>query len=384
MREPFTIDRCRIQGFCSLRDAELTFGRYNVVIGANGAGKSNLVQFFRYLQATLSGSLHDYSIRQGGASVLLFQGPKTTTEIAAQLKYETAHGAATLHQRSILQPPDTLAYSDDHAGLAPDDDRTGYVFHRAQLMAQLKPAQPRTNLVQQEVAAYSADIPQAALELYKHAAGEIGCFHFDDTSMASAVRMPGYLENNQRLRSDAGNLAAFLFRLQEREQVAYSRIVSTIRLIAPFFETFELTPSRLDPTKIRLNWRQNGSDELFGPHQLSDGTLRCMALIALLRQPENEMPRFLVIDEPELGLHPYALNVVSSLLQAASHHVQIVVTTQSAHLLDDCRPEDVIVAERQGNETIFRRPDPDRLADWLEDYSLGEIWEKNIIGGGPH
>ena len=184
---------------------------------------------------------------------------------------------------------------------------------------------------------------------------------------------------------DAGNLAALLLRLRETNSgSAYKRIVTTIRLIAPFFDDFDLEPAGPNKKEIILNWRDRGSDQVFGPHQLSDGTLRAMCLVTLLMQPEDELPDLIVVDEPELGLHPYALNVVASLFKKVSHHTQVVISTQSSSFLDNFGAEDVIVVNREGKESLFTRLDPEKLKEWLEEYSLGEVWEKNVIGGGPH
>ncbi len=133
-----------------------------------------------------------------------------------------------------------------------------------------------------------------------------------------------------------------------------------------------------------LNWRERDSDMLFGPHQLSDGTLRAIFLVTLLLQPEEDLPGLVIIDEPELGLHPYALNVIASLVQMASHHCQVLVSTQSSSFLDNFDPEDIIVVDRKGKESVFTRPTVATLESWLEEYSLSEVWEKNVIGGGPH
>jgi predicted ATPase len=214
-----------------------------------------------------------------------------------------------------------------------------------------------------------------------------GCrvYHFHDTSPAARVRQFCYVGDNRLLAEDAGNLAAFLLRLRdENSGASYKRMVSTIRLVAPFFDDFDLAPVGPNKTDIMLNWKEIGSDQVFGPHQLSDGTLRAMCLIALLMQPEDALPDMIIVDEPELGLHPYALNVIASLFKKASHHAQVLVSTQSSSFLDNFEAEDVIVVNREGKESTFVRPDSTQLESWLEEYSLGEVWEKNVVGGGPH
>ena len=116
---------------------------------------------------------------------------------------------------------------------------------------------------------------------------------------------------------------------------------------------------------------------------ISDGTLRCIALFTALGQPVESLPAFLSIDEPELGLHPAALGILASLVRSTSTHAQILLATQSPALLDLFDPQDVVVAERAQGATTFRRLDPDQLAGWLEDYSLSELYDKNVLGGRP-
>ena len=207
-------------------------------------------------------------------------------------------------------------------------------------------------------------------------------YHFHDTSPTSRVRQYCYVDDKRWLMPDAANLAAVLFELKSRQELVYRRIVETIRQVAPFFDDFDLEPT--DSKDIILNWRHRKSDLVFGPHQLSDGTIRAICLISLLLQPKDNLPYLIVVDEPELGLHPYALNIIASLFQSASQHTQVLVSTQSSTFLDGFESEDIVVVERSGEATEFTRPDAEKLTSWLEDYSLGETWEKNIIGGGPH
>jgi predicted ATPase len=211
----------------------------------------------------------------------------------------------------------------------------------------------------------------------------IGIFHFDDTSLEAPVRRSVYLEDNQALRSDGGNRAALLYRYKRTHELTYRRIVAAVRKLAPWFDDFALAPSKLDRHSVLLNWRAKGSAALFGPHQLSDGTLRAMALITLFLQPKADLPDLILVDEPELGLHPHAIELVAGLARAASTQCQVVLATQSTTLVDHFEPEEVVVAELRQGASQFRRLDRSELSDWLRTYSVSELWEKNVIGGGP-
>jgi predicted ATPase len=176
-------------------------------------------------------------------------------------------------------------------------------------------------------------------------------------------------------------LSAFLYRLREMKADNYRNIVDAVRLVAPFFHDFNLRPDRLNPRKIRLEWQEVGSDSYFDAHALSDGTLRFVCLATLLLQPVP--PTTILIDEPELGLHPYAITVLAELFRATAHRAQLLVSTQSVTLVNQLEPQDVIVAERREGESVFRRLEDEEIATWLDDYALGELWEKNVLGGRP-
>ena len=168
-----------------------------------------------------------------------------------------------------------------------------------------------------------------------------------------------------------------------KEPTSYDMIVRTVRLVAPFFDDFVLEPQALNEDTIRLVWRHRGSDAFFGASSLSDGTLRFIALATLLLQPASLQPSVILLDEPELGLHPYAITVFCSLVKQCSVDKQIVLATQSPLIVDQFEPEDVLVADRVAGRTEIRRLEQDRLGEWLQDYSLGELWQKNEFGGRP-
>jgi predicted ATPase len=320
----------------------------------------------------MAGRLQQYIGTTGRAQSLLHFGPKVTPQMEAQLEFDVDNAVDTYSMRLFHAAGDTLVFADESLSFL----QTGYTTPK---LVPLGSGHDETRISQ------DADRGEKTAKVFRHLLNHCRVYHFHDTSPTARVRQYGYVGDNRWLMPDAANLAAFLLRLRnENNGAVYQRIVTTIRLVAPFFDDFVLEPEGPNNRDILLNWRDKGSDQVFGPHQLSDGTLRAVCLVSLLMQPEDQLPDLIIVDEPELGLHPYALNVIASLFKKASHHAQVLISTQSTSLLDNFDPEDVVVVNREGRESVFTRPDVEKLKAWLEEYSLGEIWEKNVIGGGPH
>ncbi|OAD18892.1 hypothetical protein THIOM_005498 [Candidatus Thiomargarita nelsonii] len=169
--------------------------------------------------------------------------------------------------------------------------------------------------------------------------------------------------------------------LKNRYPLNYQNIIEAVRLVAPFFDDFRLQPSRLNPEKIKLEWQHVGSDRYFNAHSFSDGTLRFICLATLLLQPE--LPAIILLDEPELGLHPYAISMLASIMQSAATTTQIIGVTQSVTLVNQFQLEDIIVIEREDEQSRFKRLNSEEIIHWLDDYGLGDLWEKNVLGGRP-
>lgn len=364
--------RIALNGFKSIKSMDLDLGAMNILIGANGAGKSNLISFFKLLNEMMGGRLQQYIAISGRAQSLLHFGPKVTPQIEAQLEFEVGNGIDTYLMRLFYAAGDTLIFAEESLKFL----RKGYQKSKK---VEWGAGHQETNIQKQ------AEKGDKEAKVLRHLLNHCRVYHFHDTSSSARIQQYSYVDDNRWLMPDAGNLAAFLLRLREENGgSAYKRIVSTIRLIAPFFHDFELEPTGPGKREVILNWRHKESDQLFGPHQFSDGTLRVICLITLLLQPEDQLPGLIIVDEPELGLHPYALNIIAGLFGKASHHTQVLISTQSSVFLDNFEPEDVIVVNRVGRESEFKRLGAKELDTWLEEYSLGEIWEKNVIGGGPH
>jgi predicted ATPase len=386
--------RVILKGFKSIKTLDLELRPLNVLIGENGAGKSNLVSFFKMLNEMMAGQLQQYIGTTGRAHSFLHFGPKVTRQIEAQLEFDVDSGVDTYDMRLTGAAGDSLVFAEEtlrfHQTGLPNPKAvslgTGYQETRIReepIVGELGgPPDPGSPWFQIRMSEEWRRAEQTA-KVLRYLLNQCRVYHFHDTSPTARSRGACYIRDNHALLTDGGNLASVLLRLQNYNQSAYRRIVSSIRLIAPFFDDFVLEPGTGDK-EIFLDWREVGSDQVFGPHQLSDGTLRAMCLITLLMQPEDQLPRLIVVDEPELGLHPYALNVVASLFKKASHYSQVLISTQSSSFVDNFGPQDVVVVNRERKESQFTRPDAAKLEAWLEEYSLGQVWEKNVIGGGPH
>jgi predicted ATPase len=340
-----------IAGFKSIQKMKLAFNKINVLIGANGAGKSNFIELFKLLIAITNNRLQFYIGRNGGANALLHYGIKTTQQMTAQFTLETEPNIYGF--RLSYAPVNTLIIEE-----APTTQRK--VGEESLFFDKLRTDSPEG--IRKEITQYRV-------------------FHFHDTSDTAQMRGSCEINNNRILLNDGSNLAAILYKLQKIQPAYYKRIIKTIRKIAPFFDDFLLEPLTINPHEIQLRWRARESDYEFGPHQLSDGTLRTMALITLLLQPEEDLPSLIILDEPELGLHPYAISLIAALIRSA--YTQVILATQSTNLLDHFEPEDVIVVEQRQGRSLFKRLESNKLTAWLEEYSLSELWEKNVIGGSP-
>jgi predicted ATPase len=370
------LNSLRLAGWKSVRDAEIELRRLNVLIGANGAGKSNLVSFFRLMNEMMGRRLQVHVGTTGGAESLLHYGSKRTAAIEAEFRFATGLGPSDYSLRlvpaagNMLILDEKLTYHSTVPRAA--EHFTSRSGHRESELDLLYDSDnPGTDF----------DRSGKFISLYLT---RCQVFHFHDTSLLGPMRRGCLIDANRFLYSDAANLPAMLYLYRERYPTAYRRIVAAVKAVAPFFGDFVLEPLRLDPRSIALHWRAKGSEYDFGPHQLSDGTLRAIALFTLLLQPEADLPKLIVLDEPELGLHPAALAVLADLLKSAAQHRQLLIATQSATLIDHFEVDDDVTVNLRDGCSAFERLDPERLKHWLEEYTLSELWERNVIGGGPY
>ena len=367
-----TLERIHVEGYKSIRKMDLELKPLNVLIGPNGVGKSNLISIFELLNQVVKQNLGHYVLKAGGADTFLYFGQKTTDHINIELSFFGDRvNLVNGYECELIPSQNGSLFFGEEAVLF--HDRSEYPKPKHELLGR---GHTQTLLFE---SAESARYTVAAHVIKALRSWRV--YHFHDTSETAKLKGTGDIHDNRDLRDDASNLAAFLYLLQEKHPQHYKKIVSTIRLVAPFFDDFNLTPSRLNSEKIRLEWQEKGSDIYFNAHALSDGTLRFICLTTLLQMPD--LPAVIVIDEPELGLHPYAISLLAAMLRSAAKRTQVIVSTQSVTLVNQFNPEDVIVVDRVDNQSVFQRLDTAKLKNWLEEYGVGDLWEKNLVGGRP-
>jgi predicted ATPase len=364
------LDYISVKGFKSIASVKVELMPINVIIGPNGSGKSNFIGVFSFLNEIREGHLNDYVRKAGGAEQLLHFGSKVTGEIRILVSFcqEVNQYELTLKPTAddSLYPAEEWAYFWDKAYYP------GGPYHES--------------LISREngrEAGISDPRLKKTARWVQDRLGKWRLYHVHDTSTTSPLRKTAKLNDNRFLRPDGSNLPAFLYLLQQKHPTAYSLIRRTVQRVAPFFDDFQLNPDPLNEEAIRLAWKHKNSDQYFGVYNLSDGTLRFIALATLFLQPDTFRPSVILVDEPELGLHPYAITMLASLVKQASRETQVILSTQSPLLLDHFQPEDVLVADRVEGGTQFTRLDSSKLETWLKNYSLGQLWEKNELGGRP-
>ena len=365
-----SIDSFSIKGFKSIENiSEFKLNDLNVIVGANGVGKSNFIQVFDLLNALAFGNLDRYVKQKGGADNFLYNGPKVTDKIDIKLNFELNHECVnSYHLQLIPTVDDSFIFSDQRV--------YGTLKYEIRNVKEINTSEEQDK----EVFVGEKE------PLYNRKAGIYGLisqwivYHFHDTSETASMRRAVLVDDNMRLRSDGSNIAPFLLKLRREYPECYKLIVESIRLVMPYFDDFILTVLEMGPMqKVKLDWRQKGSDFPMQPYHLSDGSIRFICLATALLQPE--LPPTLIIDEPELGLYPRAISILAELIENASKRTQVIVSTQSPLLVDNFSVEDIIVMNRKDGSSTMERLSSKELSVWLEQYSLGELFTKNLLQG---
>ena len=370
------LDKLTVKGFQSIKELnEFKLGDLNVIIGANGAGKSNFVQIFRMLMAMTQKNFSKFILQRGGADNFLFEGPRVTSKIDMEFEFtsysDNAKGSNS-YRFELTPTADEKFLVDEERKYVTTDWRS------------YGSPSEESRLYDERNETSRDDQWNCVSHFVYESISNWMVYHFHDTSASSPMRRSEIVEDYHNLRGDAANIAPFLLHLKNDEHYSdyYKKIVDAVRMVTPFFDDFRLDVQKLgEAEKVRLSWRQKGSDFPMQPYHFSDGSIRFICLATALLQPNP--PSTIIIDEPELGLHPAAIVVLAELIQAASKRTQVIIATQSPALMDQFGIDDIIVVNRENGASTFQRLKEADFSAWLEDYSVGELWSKNVIAGGP-
>jgi predicted ATPase len=336
------------------------------LIGANGAGKTNFLSFFNLLQAVVAKQLGYYVGKHRGANEILHLGSKVTKQIFAKITISQENKPDQYYTFVLeVAQGNELFFAHEYAAIW---DAKNYNSPRGKdLGAGHKESRLNTDID------FTHFVKENISKIYR--------YHFHDTSFNAPLRLPSNIQDFKQLKANGDNLPSVLLNIKNRNIEIFRRIENIVQRIAPYFHEFTLDKNAHNENEVILSWRGKGTDKYFDAQHLSDGTLRMIALTTVLLQPNK--PSLIIIDEPEIGLHPAAISVLVELIRQASKSTQILLATQSPTFLDYFEPEEIIVAENKSNKTEFKRLNPSDLSKWKEDYSLGELWEKNLLGGRP-
>lgn len=368
------ITKIKLENFKSIQSQVINLRNLNVLIGHNGAGKSNFISFFNFLEKLSDQSLSEYIFEKGGIENFLFGGYERSKYIEAAVELTEETNAYNTYYFKVISNGEDYKFQREQVSFRKSNVYS-FQIGMGDREASLKKVKNEGQYPAKNYAEY----------IYKFIQN-LKAYHFHDTSDNSKSKMPQDIDDVYYLHKEGENIAPFLNFLKEEHPANYSHIVDAVRMVYPLFHDFVLQESPTARGKMILRWIEKGSDYIYSAKQISDGTLRFICLATLLLQPHDlkYAPKTILLDEPELGLHPFAIHVLAELIKKCAMNKQVILATQSVSLINYFEPEDLLIAERtKEGATVFHRKDSESLKDWLQDYSLGQLWESNLLGGRP-
>ena len=392
---PSQIDSVSIKGFRSLAEVEIAqLPQAVVMVGANGSGKSNFIRFFEMVQQSLNEhKLGMFVSDQGGAEDQLFGGASTSKQIEATISISNRVGISQYHFQLSHAQPDRLQFAKEAFRFVEEEYRET-LFEQGQYYNSEAGWQNLGNghteaQISEVACSHLSDNHEDNCEWKGHcrAAKEVvnlfkksSIFQFHDTSDTSKMKVKWDIYDCLSLRPDGGNLASVLHKLEKDNPLEYKSIHRDISQVLPDFDGFAIQEEK---GKVILRWKSLGTRKIFGAHLTSDGSLRFFALATLLNLPSEMLPNVIFLDEPELGLHPSAICLLGSMIKTLSRETQVILATQSPLLVDEFDLDEIIVLNLKDGRTDMRQLDEENYKHWLEEYSAGQLWQKNVIGGRP-
>ena len=366
----------------------------NVLIGPNASGKSNFIEVLELLRATptdFAAAIRD----GGGAQEWLWKGDDRSSPatIEAETGPSMVTGQPLRYRLSFTTTGLRVHILDEaieeatHEGVEP---YFYYTFQQGRPVINIRVRTPGEQTEERTVQWDERSLDQSVLaqrkdpDLYPELFWlgwqfqQIQTFREWTFGRYGALRQPQRADLPEKwLLPDCSNLALVLNQIEHQAGPVFNKHLKR------FFPRFERMSSPISGGTVQFYLHESGFVAPVPPTRLSDGTIRFIAMLAILLNPSP--PPLVCMEEPELGLHPDAVAMLADLLVEASQRMQLVVTTHSDALVSALtdQPAAIVACERPGSGTVLRRLDPEKLASWLEDYRLGDLWRMGELGANP-
>ncbi len=386
-------ERIRVQGFRRLHDIDLPLKRLNVVIGANGCGKTSLLDVFSLLAASAAGALSETISDLSGVDAILSnliaaKGDKArfmALELAMTvpnhnpLEYRLALASRgigyEITDETLTQArdrkPQPFKHIDSHHGQVryydPQPGKRGLV-------------KPTWDYNDKETALSQVPKMFREPEEFRKRLASSTHYHVLDVGRRAPVRLPQQMKDAKLPGHDGEDLISCLYTLRETDPDRFNAIEAALQAGFPSFERLNFPP--VATGVLSMTWKDKSSNTTFAMHQLSEGSLRFLWLATLLQSPE--LPAVTMIDEPEVSLHPELLSLLADLLREASDRTQILVATHADRLVRFLEPGEVLTVNvSEQGAAGFQWADQLDLASWLDEYTLDEVWRMGRMGARP-
>ena len=384
----FKINRIKISGFRRLRSLDLPMRPFVVLIGANGVGKSSLLDACTTLSASASGNLNGTLSKFGGIANLLTRGK--SEELSFTVEIEVPDHEPLEYDLSLVPKGNGYAISreilsqkrDGYSELGPfkhiDASEGDIRYYEKDNNGRKGLCTPDWELNPLETALAQVPKMYRQPEGLRRILATATQYHVLDVGPRAPVKMPQQMKPAILPGPDGEDLVPYLYYLRETDRSRFDLITDSLRVAFPDFEEISFPP--VAAGMLAMTWKDRNFSKPMYMNELSEGTLRFLWLVSLLQSPN--LSTVTMIDEPEVSLHPELLSLLADLMREASTRTQLIVATHSDRFIRFLKPEEVIVMDidEEGCSSATWADQLD-LDHWLNEYTLDEVWQMGRMGG---
>lgn len=379
------INHIKVSGFRRLKEIDLPVRPLMVLIGANGVGKTSLLDVFSLLSSSASGGLSATMSEMGGITSVLTRDDAETLSLFVDMAVPSYRPI----EYDIHLVPKGVSYAISYEMLSQardgysgrfkhiesyDGDIRYFEIDKEQLV---RPSWEHDPL---ETSLYQVPKMFRQPEELRRILGSVTRYHALDVGQRAPVKLPQQMKPANLPGAHGEDLVPYLYYLRESNRNRYETIEDTLRVAFPTFECLNFPP--VAAGMLAMTWKDKGFNKPFFMQELSEGTLRFLWLVSLLQSPG--LSTITMIDEPEVSLHPELLGILADLMREAANRTQLVIATHSDRLIRFLKPGEVVVMDNDlDGYTSATWGDKLDLEEWLNEYSLDEVWRMGRMGGRP-